>query len=270
MGRGARFAMKTELKRILLSRSFALEIVVFLFCYGGYALPTFFREWLSPWSESPTNRENALFLTLGGIFFGGVMLLLPFCSSICCASEQVKDIRGGMLPYYAIRGSARQYTVVKLFVAFLSSALAAGISFSMHAIFWNCIAEPFIYTAGESPFWEGTLFHTWAIADQSFLIYVEIAFGLAFSAGVWAVVAMAVAMWLPDKLLSVTVPACLCKVWSISTIQIGSLTLPGPETLYNDAQTIEGDLLCLGLYACLLYVAIFSYHIRLKRRICYA
>lgn len=272
MGGGAVIAMKTELKRAFTSKSFLLEIAVFMVCYGGYALPTFYRQWLSPWAESPANRENAMFLTLGGIFFGGVMLLLPFCASISSAPGQVDDIRTGMIHHYMIRSSFKKYAGVKLTSAFCSSAAAAGIAFILHALLWHTVAEPFVFVADESPFWEGTLFHQWSQIWNGLPVYVEVACGLAITAGIWSVVAMTTAVWIPDKLLTVTIPASLCKIWSVTFLgrQVGSVFLPGPETLYNDGQTLQSDLICLGLYAIVLCLSIVLYMIGLKRRACHA
>lgn len=260
--------MRAELRRAFTSKSFLLEIAVFMLCYGGYALPTFYRQWLSPWAEPPAYRENALYLTLGGIFFGGVMLLLPFCASISSAPGQVDDLRTGMIHHYMIRGSFRKYAEVKLTSAFCSSAAAAGIAFILHALLWHAVAEPFVFAADDAPFWKDSLLYQWSQICHGLPIFVEVTCGLVLTAGVWSVVAMTTAVWIPDKLLTVTIPAGICKIWAINSfsIQIGGVFLPGPETLYNDGQTLQSDLICLAMYAVVLCLAIALYMVGLKRR----
>lgn len=49
--------------------------------------------WIEIWDWDFAYRESALQLTIGGIFFGGIMLLMPFLASIPAAPLQVEEIR---------------------------------------------------------------------------------------------------------------------------------------------------------------------------------
>ena len=256
--------MRTEMKRLLLSPIFYAAMLVFFLCLQGYSSPSYYRQWISPYGSPLEYRESALSMTLGGIFFGGAILLLPFCASMGAAPLQIDDLRSGMTDLHLIRSSLGKYIAQKLMSAFISGFLIGSVAFALHAMIWNGLTlpyDPVAYPEHGGIFVPGTLFHDWAPVCHGLLIYLEITVGIGFTAGVWAVIGMATAVWVPDKLLSVTIPMCLYKLWSanISYYLFGVL-VPNPSTLYNDAQTVNGDVATVMAYlivlagGCILYV----------------
>lgn len=94
---------------------------------------------------------------------------------------------------------------------------------------------------------------------------------MALTAGVWSVVALSVAIWVPDKLLVAIIPVSIFKLWNANlTYYLFGFRLPDPSTLFNDGQTIQGDLQCLLAYAIFLVLAIIVYLLGLRRRVCNA
>ena len=83
--------MAEEIKSIFKSRNYWMAFVISFLTLLGYSL----SSWLNAISvgESMEYRESALSLSVGGIFFGGFMLLFPFCASVAHATSQVDAAR---------------------------------------------------------------------------------------------------------------------------------------------------------------------------------
>ena len=263
--------MRTEIKRMMTSPMFVLSLIVFFLCLQGYSIPSYYRQWISPYGAPPEYRESALTMTLGGIFFGGAILLMPFCAAMVTSPSQVDDMRSGIMEFYLVRSSFRQYIAQKLASAFLGGFLIGSIAFGLHAILWNLMAfpyDPITYPEHGGLFWPGTLFDQWAPICHGLIIYIEVMLGLGFTAGVWAVVGMATAVWIPDKLLAVTIPMCIYKLWSTGlSYYLFGFYLPDPSTLFNDAQTVSGDVAAFMAYFVVLICAVLSYSIGLRKKV---
>ena len=102
-------------------------------------------------------------------------------------------------------------------------------------------------------------------------MYVEMTLGIAFSAAMWAIVALAVAVWIPDRLLTISVPACIYYLWHLQLpYYLFGVRAPHPGTLYNDALTLESAIQCLCAYVIVFTVSLFVYLGGLRRRACHA
>ena len=263
--------MRKELKRALSSPLFIMSTVVFFLCLQGFALPVFIQDSIR---EPLEYRQSALALSLGGFFFGGVILLLPFCAPMAHAVSQVDDLRSGMMHWCILRSSVGKYASNKILSCFLASALSMGGAFAVHVILWNLLAvpyDPIQYPNHEIGFYQESFFLSWSTIAHGFPIYAEIGLGLAFSAGIWSVAALAAAVWVPDKLLVVTIPACIFKLWGGNlAYYLFGIWLPSPDTLFNDAQTVSSVLAALAAYGVLLGICVAVYYAGLKRRACHA
>lgn len=132
--------MRKELERALKAPQVWASFVVCLITLMGYSLAYWIGTILvGEWIEY---RESAFQLSLGGIFFGGFMLLLPFCSALAHATSQVDDMCSGMMRWEALRGSVFKYVQVKAVTCMVAAAVAAASAFVLHAILWNLIALP--------------------------------------------------------------------------------------------------------------------------------
>ena len=263
--------MRKELKRAFTSPMFFLSALVFFLTLQGYALPVY----LDNLAHEPLKfRESALTLSLGGIFFGGAILLQPFCSPTAHAVSQVDDLRSGIMRWSVLRSSVGSYVTRKALASFWAAAAAIGGAFAVHVIVWNLLAlpyDPIAYPNHEVPFREDTLFFAWAPLAHALPIYLHIMLGLAFSAGVWSITALASAVWVPDRLLAVTIPACVYQLWSggLSYYLFG-VRLISPATLFNDGQTMDRVGEALLAYGVLLSLSLIVYYAGIKRRACYA
>ena len=153
----------------------------------------------------------------------------------------------------------------------LSAAAATGLAFALHALVWNFIAYPYDLVAHpyqEIPFSAKCIYSQWTDIFYAFPIYAWMTFGIALCAAVWSVTALAVSVWVPDKLLTIIVPVCIYYLWSCRIIyHLFGINTPHPGALYNDALTVERVWQSLLMYAILLVISIFVYVKGLKRRI---
>lgn len=258
--------LKEELKRAFTSPFFFLSFGVMFVCLLGYSIPGWFfagdleLEW----------KESALQLSVGGIFFGGMMLLMPFCAAVSHAVSQVDEIATSMLRWRVLRGSVRKYAYVKIVACALSAACSIALAFALHAVVWNIIAlpvDPSRYPGHEIGFADWCLYNQWYKICYGLPMYVEMTLGIAFSAAAWAVVALAAAVWIPDRLLVITVPSCIYHIWQVQLpYYFFKVYVPDPATLYNDALTLQSALECILAYAVVLALSIALYYAGLERR----
>ena len=258
--------MKEELKSAFLNARFLLAFLLILSCFLGYSLPT----WFALLDGGEEFREGALQLSVGGIFYGGAMLLLPFYAGTPHVPSQVDEIRTSFLSWKVFRSSVGRYARNKIIATMASSAAAAGLAFALHALAWNFIAFPYDVVAHpyqEIPFGSRCIFSAWADICYALPIYIWITVGIAFCASIWAVTGLAIAVWLPDKLLSIVIPVCIYNLWQHRIFYyVFGVRLPQPGALYNDALTVDWVWQSLVLYTLLFGVSVTAYVRGLRRR----
>ena len=261
--------MKRELKRAFLSPYFLCSFGLLFLCFQGYPIPSWFATlWLEP-----EFRESAFQLSIGPIFFGSVMLIMPFCASVSHAFSQVEEIQSSMMHWRVLRSSVKRYASVKIIASALSAACSTSLAFIVNAVMWNLIAipvDPIRYPSHEIGWGETCLYRKWYLIAHGLPVYAQIAIGIAFSAAIWAVVTLAVAAWIPDRLLAVSVPASIYYLWHLQLPRIlFGVDIPHPGTLYNDALTIESALECIAVYAVVFLISLLVYWAGLRRRACH-
>lgn len=263
--------MKEELKQAFRSRYFLFSFALLFLCFSGYSFPGWFCA-IGIIEEE--YMESALQLSIGAIFFGSVMMFMPFCASVSHAVSQVEELSSGVMRWRVLRSSVNRYASIKMAASALSAACSTASAFIIHAILWNVIAipvDPVHYQAHEIGFADTCVFSKWYLIAYGLPVYVEIALGIAFSAAVWAIVALAVAVWIPDRLLVVSVPACIYYIWHLQLpYYLFGVHVPHPGTLYNDALTLESALQCIWAYAVVFAISLSVYLAGLRRRACHA
>lgn len=256
--------MRQELRSAFIGWRFPAACGLMLVCYLGFSVP----EWMTSgsWGEY---GSNALQQAVGGIFFGGILLLMPFCAAAVHAVSQVDEIRSGFIKARMIRGGVWRGAWRKISVAAIAGALAAALPFALHALLWRCIAlpcNPALYPYHEMQF-AGTLYNAWYGVMEGLPLYVSIFLGLGISGALWAVVGLAVAVWIPDSLLVVSIPVGLYFLWMrFASRGIFGLRLPPPDALFTEGMTTESLLAALAVHGLFFLSASLLYFIGLKRR----
>ena len=260
--------MRKELERALKAPQVWASFVVCLITLMGYSLAYWIGTILvGEWIEY---RESAFQLSLGGIFFGGFMLLLPFCSALAHATSQVDDICSGMMRWEALRGSVFKYVQVKAVTCMVAAAVAAASAFVLHAILWNLIAlpvDPTTYPNHTVYFSKDCIFRDWYTVCHGLPVYVEMTVGIAFTASVWAAVALAISVWVSDKLLTVTLPSFLYYLWSSDVLYyFTGVRTVSPAALFNDGLTVKKAVISIISYLVILIISLIGYYIGCKKR----
>lgn len=264
--------MSEEIKSIFKSRNYWMAFAISFLTLLGYSL----SSWLNAVSvgESMEYRESALSLSVGGIFFGGFMLLFPFCASVAHATSQVDELRSGMARWRVMRGSVARYVGVKAAASMLAAALATTSAFALHAVIWNGIAlpsDPAAYAVHTIYFSEDCVYANLYTVCYGLPMYAAVAAGMAFSAAVWAVTALATAAWSPDKLMAFTIPSFIYYLWSADAAEwFLGLKIPHPASLFNDGLSPERLRAALASYGVLFAVSLAAYCAGCERRLRHA
>ncbi|MEG0864828.1 MAG: hypothetical protein RSI33_03105 [Clostridia bacterium] len=265
--------MRQEMKRVFCSLRFWVSVFVLLMGMLSMTLP----EWLSiEWADTP--EKNAVILVEGmsslqyavyPIYFGGFMLLFPFCACFPYAGEGVKERQTGYLWWMVQRTSLKRYVRRKITVAAVSGACACMLPFLLHALLWWLLAapsDPDHHMEQVLTFGDGCFYNEWYKAAYGLPMYMSHALGIGFTSSVWSVAALAVSIWLPDQLLTLVVPSGIFYLWLRGLPnRLTGLNLPSPVDLFNDGLTWPVMASSVTVYLCLLLLAIVLYWIGLRR-----
>lgn len=266
------FKLKEELKHAFRSPYFWFSFVFMFLCFQGYPIPGLISEFEN--GIELEFRESALQQSIGGVFFGGVMMFMPFCAAAAHAVSQVDELNSGMMRWRVLRKSVYGYAGIKMAASAIAAACAAAGAFILHSMIWNIIAvpvDPMLYPAHEIGFADECVFEQWYKIAKGFPVYAEIACGIAVTAAIWAIVALAVAVWVPDRLLVVSIPACIYYLWHLRLpYYLFGIKVPHPGDLYNDGLNLMTAVNCLEAYAVVLGISILLYFMGLRRKTRYA
>lgn len=259
--------MKHEIKDAIIGKPFLGSCAIILICLLGISVP----EWISSIGWGAEYRQSALQQSIGGIFFGGIMLLLPCCSCLPYATSQIDEVNSSVMRLKLLRSSFAEYAIKKIIAVAISGGAAVTVPFILHSLVWNIIAlpcDPTIYPYHTIAFYEQSLYCEWYSYLYGLPMYISIALGLFVSGACWASVSLAVAIWIPDKLMAIAIPTCICYLLSADIFNVFlGISLPHPSTLYNDALTADAALKSLIEYGTIFATAVFLYLVGLKRRV---
>lgn len=260
--------MLAEIKYIITRKRFWGSCLVLLFCLSGYAI----FDWILL-SHYPINsRPSALEQTIGGIFFGGVSIILPLCVSFPIGLYQVEEEATSFTDLKLIRSSLFKYINQKIISSFICGAILICISFSTHALFWNIVATPCDtnkYPERAIMFSPDCLYYVWQPFFYSLPIYISILLGMSFCGGVWAIVSETAAILFHDRILVISIPFCLFYLWhsGLPSLLFNNPSFPHPADLFNDAITWQSILASIFVYIFIIFVCILLNIFTIKRRI---
>ena len=159
------------IRQNILWKNMLLSFGIMIIAYMGMALP----EWLVSADWGDAFRPSALQQSIIGIFFGGMMLLLPLCAGITSGLEQAGEILSSMFVWKLGRSSIGKYARSQLVSAFLRSAFCVWAAFAVNAALWNIIAHPCdiaAYPYHEIGFAEDCLYAEWYCWRGGILMYL--------------------------------------------------------------------------------------------------
>lgn len=260
--------MREELKTAFRARAFWVSFGTFFAVLLGYSL----ASWMGSVSagEYIEYRESALHMALGGVYFGGFPLMFPLCVAFCYATGQVDEMRSGMMQWRAFRSSVGAYVRRKAGAGMIVAASAACMAFVLHAILWYNIAlpvEPETYPNHTIYFSERFIYHDIYALGHGLPLYVGTTLGIGLTAAVWLVIALAVSVWIPDKMLVVAVPAALFYIWNADIVfYVFGVRLPSPSSLFNDGLSVQRAVVAGAMNAAALALSVGVFHLGCRRR----
>lgn len=255
--------MRTEIRRGLFSANSLLAGSIILLSLLGYSIPM----WGISAGSTLEYRASALEQSIGGIFFGGIILLFPLCAALPYAISQVDDIHSGFIFLQSIRTKVWRYACRKSFCSMIAGGLCIAGPFLLHCLLWNCIALPYMPSAypDQEIIFRG-LYNDWSRIAYALPMYIWIALGLFLCGALWALLALASAIWIPDKLVAVMLPIGICYFWTYGLFShwLG-MPLPTPSGLYNDGLSWQRLFQSLGMNSLLGIVTFLLYFAGLQR-----
>lgn len=260
--------MLQGLKRSLTSWHFVGAVLLLFISFSGFAA----CDWLFIYNWDISYRASSLQQTIGGIFFGGVMLMIPLGAAIPAGINQVDELQTGFIKYEINRSSVSKYTIRQLTISFLAAGSAVGLAFFLHAVLWNILATPCDPRVNEYlaiPFSEDCIYYPWQGICYSLPIYIWMTAALFFCGGIWGIISTTAALFTQDKLLAVAIPFCLYFLWhyGLPGVLLGIREFPHPADLYNDALTVAEVWRSIAVYLSILAVCIVFYLYKIKRSI---
>lgn len=265
--------LKTELKSAFRRPQLYLAAGLMLLCLLGTSLPM----WIDMGINQQGTGVTALNMLVVPVFFGGAILMFPFCSAMAYSSIQAEEISSGFALQSCFRSGVRKYVTTKVIAAALTGAFALGAANLVHSLFWTGIAGPFIAENDPaygteffmSGFGEGTIYDILWHFPYCWPMYIYQAVGFAITGAFWSVIALWVASLMPDKMLTVTIPVVLYSLWKCDfTRKIFGFSLPDFTAFYNDGQTWQTYLVAFAFHLILAFAAVLGYSHNIRRRIC--
>lgn len=259
--------MWNEIKYAFKRPQIYIGMIGFLACLLCTSLPI----WIERLAQGDRDYMSAMSQSFIPIFFGGSILVLPFCAAIAYATAQADEIKSGFILPRAIRGALNQYVFTKVCAAAVAGAFALGMACLLHIVIWHIIAGSYNVDARpgvEVMFVEGTIYDSLIRFPYAWPAYIHVTIGLGLTGAVWSIVALWVASSMPDTQLVVTIPVVLYYLLkSHVTVYLFGFELPDFTGLYNDGVLWSqyGGILLFHLLIATL--AVWGYRCNIRRRI---
>lgn len=258
--------MKREITRAICAKRFVIAMCMMLLCFLLFSVST----WINQSNWLPEERSSAFMQAIGPIFFGGISLLFPFCAALPYSLNQVDDIETASIYLQGIRCSIKRYAFCKMVSAAVSGGLATALAFILHALLWNIIAlpsSPATNPCHEVGFAQGVLYADWYGVAYGLPAYLYWSVAIFICGGLWAVIGLATAAWIPDRIVTMTVPVGIYYLWTYGLLYYAfGWRIPNPSALYNDGLTMTKLLNALLTDAVVLLLAGIVYYIGIRRR----
>ena len=258
--------MIDEIKGAIINKNFIISIIIMLICFLGIYIPS----WLESAEWGDIYRPTALEQTLSGIFFGGVMLIMPFCASFPYASSQVDELRTKFFYWKVMRIGVKKYARNKITATMLSGGASVTFAFVINLIIWHIIAMPYDPVTYENQkifFSDTVIWGKWDEILYALPIYIWIGCGIFITSAVWAFFGLTTAVWISDKVLCSAIPVGIYHLWLGGFTQyVFGIKLASPEALFNDGLSITAFFQSITTYSIIVIMLYILYMIGLERK----
>ena len=260
--------MTANLRRLFLSPYLAIGALLSMAGLVIHVFPDMQVNW-----EVYRAKEyyaSALQLTFQPIYFGGFILMAVVSSAFPASSSLIDDLRERLSVYELGRLGMKRYIRTKALSASLCGGAATAAGFLLHALFCYALflpSDPLRYAAHVLPF-NGTLYEGLYGVLGGWPMVAFAALMLWVTGCVWALLGLATAAWIPDKVIAVAAPVMVYYLWLWGGFRdmLGGTNL-SPTTPYNDGLTWAKLAASLTQYLILGVFAWFAYRRGMRRRL---
>lgn len=261
--------MIVNLKRMFIQPAFWLAAVLSMAGLTINVWPDMQTNW-----EVYISREyysSALQFTIQPIYFGGFILMMVVAAAFPAAGSLVDDLREHVTLYEWSRLSKRSYLAIKALTASLCGGCAAALGFLLHAMFCYSLflpSNPQVYQSHVLPY-DGTLYEGLYSICGGLPMVLYVATAILLTGMVWALVGLACAAWIPDKVIAVAAPIMVYYLWLWGGVRELSPWLSlSPTVLFNDGLNLPALYGGLLQYALLGLGAFLVFRAGMNRRLC--
>ena len=79
--------------------------------------------------------------------------------------------------------------------------------------------------------------------------------------------AQLIAIWIPDKLLVIAIPAAIYYIWNADiSFYVFDVPLPSPTSLFNDGLSVQKAVTALIMYAIAFAISVGSFYMGCRKR----
>ena len=258
---------KQELKRIFRSGNLYIALSAFLICLSASSA----QIWFVYSSSEDVSLLSAMYLCFIPVFFGGTILLVPFCAAISCSQAQADEMTSGNVRFRVLRCGFFRYSAGKMCAGMLAGFVSLGGAFAIHTLIWHLAAGP--YDPVNRPdtvlqLVEGTVYQYYLQQPWAYGAYLPAILGFGITGALWAAVSLLCAVLMMDAVLAAVLPVLLYYLWKTNfTAYLFGFSLPDFTGLYNDGVFWPDYWQALIAHFLLLVIVWIAYGIVLKRRI---
>lgn len=261
--------MFNEWKRAFLNPKLFISAAIIFMSSLLFSLPTMLE--LPSLYTDPIYYPSAMYFALDSVYFGGFILLVPLCASLVHVDKQVDEVQWRYILWQVQRSGIKKYCFTKVAVTCLSGAAGVILGYGLYVTLCNILYLPSNPDIFETHFlyYEGTIYENMYKIAGGLPMYGYVMLAMSIACMMWAIIGLAAAVWIPDKLVAVTIPLCIHYMWTygIRSVPSWQNTIPSPSQLFNDGLTLSTMGRTLIVYFGVMLVALFVYMMGVKRRV---
>lgn len=259
--------MKQELKSAFRNKYFYITVFGVWLAFNSTSLVMYFIRI----AQGEAEYMSALFQIMTPIFFGAVMILIPFFCTLPYAMSQVDEIRDGFLYQKAMRSSLLTICRNKVLPTMLSGGAALTLAWLLNVLLWHLLSQPYVDSNPmiNLPMAENNFYYTFWFSKYAWGVYAFNCFNFFVIGALWSMIALTVAIWLPDRFLTLTIPTGIYFFWWTDPYRFlfPKVPIPDPSSLINEGITWSVYRSTLTLHGILIILCVVLYYFGLKRRL---
>lgn len=260
--------MKYSIIRCVKTPYFVLSVLISMASLTINVLPDMRINWEV--YEDAMYYSSALQFTFQPIYFGGFILVLVIAASLPASCCLIDDHRMKCYIPVTTRVGKKRYIRLRAFSGAFCGGSAVALGFVMHALFCHVLflpSNPAMYDAHVLPF-GGTVYEFMYSSWGGLPMICFATLMIFFTGFVWAMISLAIAVWLPDRIVAIMGPVVIYYLWLWGGLResVPWLYL-SPTALFNDGLTWGVVWESMLLYLALGGVAYMLYRAGLKRGI---